>query len=59
MPQFRLTWEIDIDADDAVTACREARRMQLDAGAIVGAFDVTDKEGRTVHIDLDEMDGLT
>lgn len=57
MPQFRLIWEIDIDADDAVTACREARRIQLNPEATVGVFDVTDKEGRTVKVDLDEMDG--
>ena len=56
MPQYRLTWEIDIDADDVVTAAREARRYQLDPDAIVGVFEVTDKDGHTTRVDLDELD---
>jgi hypothetical protein len=56
MPSYRLTWKIDIDAVDEVTAAREARRYQLDPGAIVGVFDVTDMHGRTTRVDLDEHD---
>ena len=53
MASYRVTWSIDVDAEDDVTAAREAQRYQRKPGAEVGVFEVTDKEGRTVTIDLD------
>jgi hypothetical protein len=54
MASFRVNWKIDLDGSDAISAARAARRWQLDPDAQVGAFEVTDKEGRTVNVDLDE-----
>ena len=53
MASYRVTWTIDVDAADDVTAAREAQRYQRKPGAEVGVFEVTDKEGWTVTIDLD------
>jgi hypothetical protein len=57
MPSYRLTWTIDLDADDAVSAARKARRYQLDPHAQVGVFEVADKDFRVEKVDLDEQDG--
>ena len=38
----RSAWEIDVEADDAESAAREAQRYQRLQGAEVGVFDVTD-----------------
>ena len=53
MASFRVTWTIDVDAHDEVTAAKEAQRYQRTPGAEVGVFEVTDKEGRTVTVYLD------
>jgi hypothetical protein len=53
MASYRVTWTIDVDADDDVTAARKAQRYQRTPGAEVGVFEVTDEEGRTVTVDLD------
>lgn len=54
MASFRLRWEIDVDADDAAAAARQARDYQLRPGAQVGVFEVADEQGSVVEIDLDE-----
>jgi hypothetical protein len=53
MASFRVTWTIDVEADDDVTAAREAQRYQRKPGAAVGVFEVTGEGGRTVTVDLD------
>lgn len=58
MPEYRLTWEFDADADDPVSAARVARAIQLKPDAVVGVFDVVDKDGNHTKVDLDELDGL-
>jgi hypothetical protein len=47
-----VTWTIDVDADDEVVAAREAQRYHR---RVVRrwVFEVTDKEGRSVIVDLD------
>jgi hypothetical protein len=54
MPSFRLTWTMDIEADDAESAARAARAYQLRPSAIVGVFDVASDDGQVVTVDLDE-----
>jgi len=41
MNEYRVTWEIDLEADDAVAAAWQARRMQLRSDSIATVFDVT------------------
>ena len=57
--RYRVTWTIDIEADDVNTpeeAARTALRIQRDAGSIATVFDVTDDDGDTEHVDLEEID---
>lgn len=54
MAEYRVTWEIDVDADSPQEAARKARAYQLKPDALVGVFDVSDKDGRTVSVDTDE-----
>jgi hypothetical protein len=57
--EYRVMWEIDIAADSPEEAAREARRIQRDPKALVGAFEVIDREdGKDFKIDLDELDGV-
>lgn len=52
--EYRVTWTIDVEAVDEVSAARRARRYQLNPAAQVGVFEVTCKDGHTVRVDLDE-----
>ena len=58
MPDFHVTWEIDIAADSAEQAARLARDYQRAPGC--GVFDVVEDamgiEPDPVRIDLDELD---
>lgn len=40
MTNFRVTWEIDIEAETPTEAAKQARQYQLDGGAEVGYFRV-------------------
>ena len=55
MSDYRVTWQIDVEADDPVSAAREAQRMQRDHKGADWSFDVTDKDGRTTTVDLEEL----
>lgn len=37
---YRVIWEVDIDAEDPVSAARAARKMQLDAESTATIFEV-------------------
>lgn len=55
--QYRVRWEIDIDADNEVDAAKQAREMQLDAGASSTVFSVADASIEPFEfrfIDLDD-----
>lgn len=56
MTEFRVRWEIDVDADDPRAAAREAQRMQqMDREDYwCGAFTVVEPSGVAHHVDLDE-----
>lgn len=60
MPEYRVTWEMDIEADTPQDAAKQARQYQLDPTAIVGVFDVRDHATGAQHrVDLDELAGET
>lgn len=40
MTTFRVIWEIDVDADNAVEAAKEAIKIQRDNDSTATAFDV-------------------
>jgi hypothetical protein len=55
MPDFHVTWEIEVVAEDPVAAAREAEKSQRKAGAWASVFDVTDDHGETTRVDLAEQ----
>lgn len=56
MPEYRVEWAIDIEADNPREAAIKAREAQQHPrpGYWVGVFDVTDESGDTIRVDLDE-----
>lgn len=65
MPEYRVKWEMDVEADTPEEAARVARDYQLDPEAIVGVFDVYKRDGHggnehpptRVRVDLDALEG--
>jgi hypothetical protein len=54
---FRITWEIDLDADGPASAAKLALDIQRDAKSMATVFEVYDEEaGRTWKIDIDPAD---
>lgn len=52
MPEFRVRWEIDVEADTEAGAAVEAFAIQRDPESIATAFDVFRQDGTIAHIDL-------
>lgn len=54
MPNFHVTWEIDLEADSHEEAAKIARDIQLDPDSIATVFDVYEPFDRapTRRIDL-------
>lgn len=54
---FRVTWEIDVDADDPVTAAREAQRIMRDPASTANVFVVhdLDDDSDSFTFDLDDL----
>lgn len=49
---YRVTWSIDVDAETAEDAARQASEIQLDRESIASVFDVVEPSGNHVTIDL-------
>ena len=49
---YRVVWEIDVDADDPVEAAKQARKLQ-EPGTSALVFDVVGKKGKKTRVDLD------
>ena len=56
MQTYRVSWEIDIDADSPEEAARKAREIQLRPDSHATVFDLTDESGESARIDLLELD---
>jgi hypothetical protein len=54
--EYRVRWEIDIDAETPEEAAREARKCIQDPGSIATIFSVVDKDGRETTVDLEHYD---
>ena len=52
MPEYKVTWTIDIVAENAVEAARKAKEIQLDPENLAVVFDVTDERGDVETVDL-------
>lgn len=57
MPEYQVVWEMAAWADSPEEAAQHARKLQLDPTAMVGVFDVFDKEGNRRRVDLDDDEG--
>ena len=65
MTEYRVIWEIDIDADTPTEAALAARAIQQDANSIATVFDVTPRcadcgyhhADETKRVDLHEKEG--
>jgi hypothetical protein len=56
MPEYHVTWEIELNADSPRDAAAKALAIQRDdPDSIATVFDVTDKTGITEQIDLAEI----
>jgi hypothetical protein len=47
--QFRVIWEIDIEADNPKAAAQEARALQLRMNTSATIFDIWEPVARTMH----------
>ncbi len=55
--EFRVIWEIDIDADSPMEAAQEARTVQLRPDTTATVFSVWEHAGMMHRIDLAEESG--
>lgn len=53
--RYRVTWEIDSDAETPEAAAQEADAVMRDPEALPPCFDVVDKEGVVTHIDVAKL----
>ena len=53
MTEYRVRWEIDIDAENPREAAIRALKVQRDASSGATYFEVTDQEGTVKAVDID------
>ena len=51
--QYKVVWEIDLDAESFEDAARQALEIQRDPASIATCFTITDENGVCRDIDLD------
>ena len=54
--QYRIVWEIDLDAESAEDAALQALEIQRDPASIATCFIVIDENGTRQEIDLGDKD---
>ena len=52
MTEYRVRWEVDIEASSPIEAAEKALEMQRDHASIENVFEVTPSLGISVRIDL-------
>lgn len=57
MREYTVVWRIELTAESAEEAAREAQKIQRDLEGWAGVFDVYDKKGCGERIDLDGLGG--
>jgi len=50
---YRVSWEIDIDADSPQQAVERALEIQRRPDSIATVFTVQDETGKSIQVDLD------
>jgi hypothetical protein len=56
MPEYQVTWTIEVSAEDPRTAAEEARRLQVKPDTSAVCFEVTERRpgSLTAYIDLQD-----
>ncbi|WP_327116639.1 hypothetical protein OHB12_05155 [Nocardia sp. NBC_01730] len=54
MPEFAVSWHIDLSADTLLLAATEALEIHRDAASLATVFDIRDEHDTTYRIDLDD-----
>lgn len=52
MPEYKVMWEIDVEADSHEEAAGFAKNLQLDLESTANFFVVTDEQGNTVQVEV-------
>lgn len=52
---YHVLWEIDLDADSPSEAAELALSIMLDSESTATTFDVTDEDGETERVNLQEV----
>jgi hypothetical protein len=52
MPNYKLAWVVDVDADSPQGAARQAREIIRDPPSIATVLTVTDDLGNRIAVDL-------
>jgi hypothetical protein len=53
MPEYLVSWAIQVDADNPLEAARRAREMQLDPNSLATFFTVADDDnGESFAVDV-------
>ncbi|MCG3177579.1 MAG: hypothetical protein MOGMAGMI_02553 [Candidatus Omnitrophica bacterium] len=53
MPDYLVTWEMNITADSPLEAAQRAWYYMRTPDSTANVFDVTGEDGRTVRVDLE------
>ena len=56
MPEYRVTWTIDLTADSPLDAAQQALIIQRDPDSWATFFVIFDVEDHKWNVDLDDMD---
>ena len=56
MNSYRVTWEINVDAESPEEAARKAQNIQRNLDEWAGVFDVYNEDGKGTRVDLDSRD---
>jgi len=54
MMNYRVSWEMDIEADSPREAAERALEIQRRPDSIATVFSVRDEAGESIEVDLDE-----
>jgi len=55
--EYRVTWEIDVEAETPAEAATKAHAMQRDPASWATVYDVRDPDGQCERVDLHEIPG--
>ena len=58
MPEYTITWTINIDGENPVDAAKKVVSIMLDNESIATVFDVQDNKMQTTRVDLLNLDDL-